>query len=68
MGASPWQVARHLWAESLLIFVLGGGLGLLLAFGGVNALLAIAPANIPRSPGSCVRGYLGCPGEGRGCQ
>jgi predicted permease len=38
-----------------LIFVLGGGVGLAFASGGVNGLLAIAPTNIPRITGAGVQ-------------
>jgi putative ABC transport system permease protein len=46
MGASPWQLMRQLLAESILLALLGGGLGLLLAFGGSRLLLSVVPADL----------------------
>lgn len=48
MGASRTRVVRQVLTESLA-FALGGGLlGLALALGGVRALRALAPADLPR--------------------
>jgi putative ABC transport system permease protein len=48
LGASRGRILRQLLIESLLLATLGGGLGLLLAFWGMDAMLAISPENIPR--------------------
>jgi len=48
LGAGWGRIARELLAESLAIGILGGVIGLALAYGAIRLLLAIAPANLPR--------------------
>jgi predicted permease len=48
LGASPWQVARGFLLESALLGLLGSLLGLVLAWGALRLLVALAPAGLPR--------------------
>ncbi len=48
LGATRGQLARQLLAESLVLAVAGTTLGVLLAAWGVEALRALAPADLPR--------------------
>jgi predicted permease len=48
LGAGPRRIARQLLTENILLAVLGAGAGLSLAFGGLKALIALAPADLPR--------------------
>jgi len=48
LGAGRGRLARELLVESLVIGVIGGALGLLLAYAGLEVLVAIGPSNLPR--------------------
>jgi predicted permease len=48
VGASRGRLARQFITESTVIGILGGAAGLLLAYGGHQVLLRMAPSNLPR--------------------
>ena len=48
LGARRPRLIRQLVAETLVVALLGGATGLLLAFAGVEALLLLDPGDIPR--------------------
>jgi predicted permease len=48
LGASWRRIARELLAESVVLGLCGGVLGVALAYGGVRWLLVLAPGNLPR--------------------
>lgn len=58
LGASRWNLIRLMLAESLLLGLIGGGLGLLLAAFGVEWLVRINPDAIPNPKDITVDGVV----------
>ena len=48
IGANQIQLVRLLLVESMLLAAIGGSLGCLLAFWGIDLLVALKPENLPR--------------------
>jgi len=48
LGAGRWRIAQQFLAESFVLAMAGGALGIVLAALGVKALLALEPGDLPR--------------------
>jgi predicted permease len=48
LGAGRGRIAREMLLESIALAVLGGGLGVALAYAGLKVLIAVGPATLPR--------------------
>lgn len=58
LGASRHRLFRQLLVESVLLALVAGGMGLVLARWGFGALLALMPAEIPRLQGIALDGSV----------
>jgi predicted permease len=58
LGASRGRLLRQLLAESALLAITGGALGVLLAQGGIDLLLAAGPRSLPRLEGLGLDGRV----------
>jgi predicted permease len=57
VGANRSTLIRQLLTESVVIALVGGGLGVLLAFWGVDLILALDPGEVPRVAPVSIDGY-----------
>jgi putative ABC transport system permease protein len=58
LGASRLRIAQQVLTESVLLSLVAGGIGLLLARWAIKALIAIGPANIPRASQISIDGTV----------
>ena len=58
VGASRARIMRQLITESMILAGASGVFGLLLAYWGAKAMIAVAPANLPRVAETSFDGWV----------
>jgi putative ABC transport system permease protein len=58
LGAPRMRLVSQLLTESMLVAILGGGLGLIVTYAGVPLLRTLAPAGVPRIEEVAVDGWV----------
>ncbi|HKP88256.1 MAG TPA: ABC transporter permease [Blastocatellia bacterium] len=58
LGATRRRLARQLLTESMLLALIGGAFGILLALWSTDVLVSLSPANLPRVKEVGVDGYV----------
>ncbi|MDA8016110.1 MAG: ABC transporter permease [Thermoanaerobaculia bacterium] len=58
LGAGRWRLLRQMVLESLVIALLAGGLGLILARYGIPVLIALDAGNLPRAESISIDGQV----------
>lgn len=58
LGASRWRIAQRILAENVMVALIGGGAGLLLAYAGVRALPAVSASTIPQADRIHIDAYV----------
>jgi len=54
LGARRWQIVRQLLCESILLSLFAGGVAVALAFVSFDAIVALAPIEVPRLPDAAI--------------